>query len=86
MLESSSSSNVMQMGQKGDQPNDNQNQSDSNQQKNNTQTKENFLGNMIQGPSNQELDVRLQVKMSFNLLVLQQQSVLFLLLYLQPMY
>ena len=57
MLESSSSSNVMQMGQKGDQPNDNQNQSDSNQQKNNTQTKENFLGNMIQGPSNQELDV-----------------------------
>lgn len=57
MLESSSSSNVMQMGQKGDQPNENQNQSDSNQQKNNTQTKENFLGNMIQGPSNQELDV-----------------------------
>lgn len=57
MLESSPSSNVMQMGQKGDQPNDNQNQSDSNQQKNNTQTKENFLGNMIQGPSNQELDV-----------------------------
>ena len=57
MLESGSSSNVMQMGQKGDQPNDNQNQSDSNQQKNNTQTKENFLGNMIQGPSNQELDV-----------------------------
>ena len=57
MLESSSSSNVMQMGQKGDQPNDNQNQSDSNQQKTNTQTKENFLGNMIQGPSNQELDV-----------------------------
>lgn len=57
MLESSSASNVMQMGQKGDQPNDNQNQSDSNQQKNNTQTKENFLGNMIQGPSNQELDV-----------------------------
>lgn len=56
-LESSSSSNVMQMGQKGDQPNDNQNQSDSNQQKNNTQTKENFLGNMMQGPSNQELDV-----------------------------
>lgn len=57
MLESSSSSNVMQMDQKGDQPNDNQNQSDSNQQKNNTQTKENFLGNMMQGPSNQELDV-----------------------------
>lgn len=57
MLESSSASNVMQMGQKGDQPNENQNQSDSNQQKNNTQTKENFLGNMIQGPSNQELDV-----------------------------
>ena len=57
MLESSSSSNVMQMGQKGDQPNDNQNQSDSNQQKNNTQTKENFLGNMMQGPSYQELDV-----------------------------
>lgn len=57
MLESSSSSNVMQMGQKGDQPNDDQNQSDSNQQKNNTQTKENFLGNMMQGPSNQELDV-----------------------------
>lgn len=57
MLESSSSSNVMQMGQKGDQPNDNQNQSDSNKQKNNTQTKENFLGNMMQGPSNQELDV-----------------------------
>ena len=57
MLESSSSSNVMQMGQKGDQPNYNQNQSDSNQQKNNTQTKENFLGNMMQGPSNQELDV-----------------------------
>ena len=57
MLESSSSSNVMQMSQKGDQPNDNQNQSDSNQQKNNTQTKENFLGNMMQGPSNQELDV-----------------------------
>ena len=54
MLESSPSSNVMQMGQKGDQPNDNQNQSDSNQQKNNTQTKENFLGNMMQGPSNQE--------------------------------
>ena len=47
----------MQMGQKGDQPNDNQNQSDSNQQKNNTQTKENFLGNMMQGPSNQEWDV-----------------------------
>ena len=57
MLESSSSSNVMQMGQKGDQPKDTQNQSDSNQQKNNTQTKENFLGNMMQGPSNQELDV-----------------------------
>ena len=57
MLESSSASNVMQMGQKGDQPNENQNQSDSNQQKNNTQTKENFLGNMMQGPSNQELDV-----------------------------
>ena len=57
MLESSPSSNVMQMGQKGNQPNDNQNQSDSNQQKNNTQTKENFLGNMMQGPSNQELDV-----------------------------
>ena len=57
MLESSSSSNVMQIDQKDDQPNDNQNQSDSNQQKNNTQTKENFLGNMIQGPSNQELDV-----------------------------
>ena len=57
MLESSSSSNVMQMGQKGDQPNENQNQSDSNQQKNNTQTKENFLGNMMEGPSNQELDV-----------------------------
>ena len=57
MLESSSSSNVKQMDQKGDQPNDNQNQSDSNQQKNNTQTKENFLGNMMQGPSNQELDV-----------------------------
>ena len=50
MLESSSSLNVMQMDQKGDQPNDNQ-------QKTNTQTKENFLGNMIQGPSNQELDV-----------------------------
>lgn len=50
MLESSSSSNVMQMDQKGDQPNDNQ-------QKTNTQTKENFLGNMMQGPSNQELDV-----------------------------
>ena len=57
MLESSSASNVMQMGQKGDQPNENQNQSDSNQQKNNTQTKEIFLGNMMQGPSNQELDV-----------------------------
>ena len=57
ILESSSSSNVMQMDQKGDQPNDNQNQTDSNQQKNNTQTKENFLGNMMQGPSNQELDV-----------------------------
>ena len=50
MLESGSSSNVMQMDQKGDQPNDNQ-------QKTNTQTKENFLGNMMQGPSNQELDV-----------------------------
>ena len=50
MLESSSSSNVMQMDQKGDQSNDNQ-------QKNNTKTKENFLGNMMQGPSNQELDV-----------------------------
>lgn len=50
MLESSSSSNVMQMDQKGDQPNDHQ-------QKTNKQTKENFLGNMIQGPSNQELDV-----------------------------
>lgn len=57
MLESSSSSNVMQMDQKGNQPNDNQNQTDSSQQKNNTQTKENFLGNMMQGPSNQELDV-----------------------------
>ena len=75
MLESGSSSNVMQMDQKGDQPNDNQ-------QKTNTQTKENFLGNMMEGPSNQELEV----KMSFNLPVLQQQSVLFLLLYLQPMY
>ena len=50
MLESSSSSNVMQMDQKGDQSNDNQ-------QKNNTKTKENFLGNMMEGPSNQELDV-----------------------------
>ena len=50
MLESGSSSNVMQMDQKGNQPNDNQ-------QKTNTQTKENFLGNMIEGPSNQELDV-----------------------------
>lgn len=50
MLESGSSSNVMQMNQKGDQSNDNQ-------QKNNTQTKENFLGNMMEGPSNQELDV-----------------------------
>lgn len=50
ILESSSSSNVMQMDQKGDQSNDNQ-------QKNNTQTKENFLGNMMEGPSNQELDV-----------------------------
>mgnify|MGYP002550826287 CR=1 FL=1 len=50
MLESSSSLNVMQMDQKGDQPNDHQ-------QKTNKQTKENFLGNMIQGPSNQELDV-----------------------------
>ena len=50
MLESGSSSNVMQMDQKGDQPNDNQ-------QKTNTQTKENFLGNMMQGPLNQELDV-----------------------------
>lgn len=57
MLESSSSSNVMQMDQKDDHPNDNQNQSDNNQQKDNTQTKENFLGNMMQGPSNQELDV-----------------------------
>lgn len=57
MLESSSSSNVMQIDQKSDRSNDNQNQSDSNQQKNNTQTKENFLGNMMQGPSNQELDV-----------------------------
>lgn len=57
MLESSSSSNVMQMDQNGNQPNDNQNQSDNNQQKDNTQTKENFLGNMMQGPSNQELDV-----------------------------
>ena len=28
-----------------------------NQQKTNTQTKENFLGNMMEGPSNQELDV-----------------------------
>lgn len=50
MLESGSSSNVMQMDQKGDQPNDNQ-------QKTNTQTKENFLGNMMEGPSNQELYV-----------------------------
>ena len=50
MLESGSSSNVMQMDQKGDQSNDNQ-------QKTNTQTKENFLGNMMEGPSNQELDV-----------------------------
>ena len=50
MLESSSSLNVMQMDQKGDQANDNQ-------QKTNTQTKENFLGNMMEGPSNQELDV-----------------------------
>ena len=50
MLESSSSLNVMQMDQKGDQPNDNQ-------QKTNKQTKENFLGNMMEGPSNQELDV-----------------------------
>lgn len=50
MLESSSSLNVMQMDQKGDQPNDHQ-------QKTNKQTKENFLGNMMQGPSNQELDV-----------------------------
>lgn len=49
MLESGSS-NVMQMDQKDDQPNDNQ-------QKTNTQTKENFLGNMMEGPSNQELDV-----------------------------
>lgn len=57
MLESSSSSNVMQIDQKGDRSNDNQNQSDSNQQKNNTQTKENFLGNMMQGPANEELDV-----------------------------
>ena len=39
MLESGSSSNVMQMDQKGE------------------QTKENFLGNMMEGPSNQELDV-----------------------------
>ena len=57
MLEDSTSSNVMQMDQKGDkqgnqQPNDNQDQS-----KNNKQTKENFLGNMMEGPSNQELDV-----------------------------
>ena len=50
MLESGSSSNVMQMDQKDDQLNDNQ-------QKTNTQTKENFLGNMMEGPSNQELDV-----------------------------
>ena len=50
MLESGSFSNVIQMDQKGDQPNDNQ-------QKTNTQTKENFLGNMMEGPSNQELDV-----------------------------
>lgn len=50
MLESGSSSNVMKMDQKSDQPNDNQ-------QKTNTQTKENFLGNMMEGPSNQELDV-----------------------------
>ena len=50
MLESSSSSNVMQTDQKGDQPNDHQ-------QKTNKQTKENFLGNMMQGPLNQELDV-----------------------------
>ena len=50
MLESSSSLNVMQMDQKGDQPNDHQ-------QKTNKQTKENFLGNMMEGPSNQELDV-----------------------------
>ena len=61
MLEDSTSSNVMQMDQKGDkqdnqQPNDNQNQSDNNQQKDN-KTKENFLGNMMEGPSNQELDV-----------------------------
>ena len=47
---SSSSSNVMQMDQKGDKSNDNQ-------QKNNTQTKENFLGNMMEGPSNQELEM-----------------------------
>lgn len=47
----------MQIDQKGDRSNDNQNQSDSNQQKNNTQTKENFLGNMMQGPANEELDV-----------------------------
>ena len=57
MLEDSTSSNVMQMDQKGDKqnnqkPNDNQDQS-----KNNKQTKENFLGNMMEGPSNQELDV-----------------------------
>ena len=50
MLESCSSSSVMQIDQKGDQANDNQ-------QKTNTQTKENFLGNMMEGPSNQELDV-----------------------------
>lgn len=52
MLESSTSSNVIQMDQKDDQLNDN-----NNQQKDNTQTKENFLGNMMQGPENEELDV-----------------------------
>ena len=72
MLESGSSSNVMQMDQKDDQLNDNQ-------QKTNTQTKENFLGNMMEGPSNQELDVSITGE---NVV----QLVLFLLLYLQPMY
>lgn len=51
MLESSTSSNVMQMDQKDnhqDQPNNKQN---------NNQTRENFLGNMMQGPENEELDV-----------------------------
>ena len=51
MLESSTSSNVMQMDQKDN------HQDQSNNKQNNNQTRENFLGNMMQGPENEELDV-----------------------------